>query len=625
MDERLKLYQDFQKEFPLETLNKMSLEKYTNLERDDSFCYWVESRTDTLGSIWGGSSYKFGIYKYQNKPKVGTVVCDKAYAWYKKYKKETAAEAFQVVLSSVVSIATNARNGNFEAIEKEETLGDSYKWKIAFLYSDLKLIPIYNREMLNTVAQSLGMKNAKKASRTDIQHFLMEKKGEKNPFAYYDELLRILDEQKDTPQYWWLVANPSIWSLASMELDSVESYTLLNDEGHKRHVFKNFLDAKKGDKVIGYEATPTLQIVSLLEIESGSDGKSIYFRKKENLKNPIEYAELKDMPELAKMGFMKNPIGSFFKLTADEYDAIMDRIREDNPLTESVTCDKYDEEDFGNEVFISKESISSLRELIKIKKNIILQGAPGVGKTFAARRLAYMMMGEKDMSRVEFVQFHQNYTYEDFIMGYKPDEEGGFRLRRGVFYNFCRKAQADSAKDYFFIIDEINRGNLSKIFGELLMLIENGYRGKEHAVKLAYSDELFFVPENLYLIGMMNTADRSLAMIDYALRRRFSFFEMRPGFDSEGFKKYQADLKNAQFDNIIEAVKQLNIVIEKDDSLGAGFCIGHSYFCNQKEYSKQWMKNVIKYDIKPMLEEYWFDNKNQRESQINNLLTLLND
>jgi 5-methylcytosine-specific restriction protein B len=402
-------------------------------------------------------------------------------------------------------------------------------------------------------------------------------------------------------------------------------YTLLNDEGHKRHVFKNFLDAKKGDKVIGYEATPTLQIVSLLEIESGSDGKSIYFRKKENLKNPIEYAELKDMPELAKMGFMKNPIGSFFKLTADEYDAIMDRIREDNPLTESVTCDKYDEEDFGNEVFISKESISSLRELIKIKKNIILQGAPGVGKTFAARRLAYMMMGEKDMSRVEFVQFHQNYTYEDFIMGYKPDEEGGFRLRRGVFYNFCRKAQADSAKDYFFIIDEINRGNLSKIFGELLMLIENGYRGKEHAVKLAYSDELFFVPENLYLIGMMNTADRSLAMIDYALRRRFSFFEMRPGFDSEGFKKYQADLKNAQFDNIIEAVKQLNIVIEKDDSLGAGFCIGHSYFCNQKEYSKQWMKNVIKYDIKPMLEEYWFDNKNQRESQINNLLTLLND
>jgi 5-methylcytosine-specific restriction endonuclease McrBC GTP-binding regulatory subunit McrB len=197
------------------------------LERDDSFCYWVESRTDTLGSIWGGSSYKFGIYKYQNKPKVGTVVCDKAYAWYKKYKKETAAEAFQVVLSSVVSIATNARNGNFEAIEKEETLGDSYKWKIAFLYSDLKLIPIYNREMLNTVAQSLGMKNAKKASRTDIQHFLMEKKGEKNPFAYYDELLRILDEQKDTPQYWWLVANPSIWSLASMELDSVESlYTL---------------------------------------------------------------------------------------------------------------------------------------------------------------------------------------------------------------------------------------------------------------------------------------------------------------------------------------------------------------------------------------------------------------
>lgn len=270
--------------------------------------------------------------------------------------------------------------------------------------------------------------------------------------------------------------------------------------------------------------------------------------------------------------------------SGSESNALMDKIREENPIIKTVIKENYTEADFQGEVFLDKNELRSLQELIKLKKNIILQGAPGVGKTFVARRLAYLMMGEKDKTRVEFIQFHQNYTYEDFIMGYKPNEDGGFILRRGVFYNFCRKAKADLTNDYFFIIDEINRGNLSKIFGELLMLIESDYRGEEHAVKLAYSDELFYVPNNVYIIGMMNTADRSLAMIDYALRRRFSFFDMRPGFDSDGFKKYQERLNNKQFDAIIEEIKRLNDTIEKDDSLGAGFCIGHSYFCNQTIY-----------------------------------------
>jgi 5-methylcytosine-specific restriction protein B len=433
------------------------------------------------------------------------------------------------------------------------------------------------------------------------------------------------NKSDNVAQYWWLVAKPTIWSLANMPLNSVQDYTLYNANGNQRRVFKNFINAKKGDKVIGYEATPTLQIVALLEIERDNDGKSIYFRKKETLTVPIDYAEVKEMPELAEMEFMKNHNGSFFKLTTDEYNALMDRIREENPITENMVYDKYTDADFLNEVYLGKDQLTSLCQLIKIKQNVILQGAPGVGKTFAARRLACMIMGEKEMSRVEFVQFHQNYTYEDFIMGYKPDDNGGFRLRRGIFYNFCRKAQADPEKQYFFIIDEINRGNLSKIFGELLMLIENGYRGEEHAVKLAYNDELFYVPKNLYIIGMMNTADRSLAMIDYALRRRFSFFEMRPGFDSDGFKKYQADLNSTQFNRIIDAIKQLNEIIKNDDSLGNGFCIGHSYFCGQKEYSKQWMNNVIDYDIIPMLEEYWFDNKKQCNTQINNLKNLLHD
>ena len=252
-----------------------------------------------------------------------------------------------------------------------------------------------------------------------------------------------------------------------------------------------------------------------------------------------------------------------------------------------------------------------------------MQGAPGVGKTFSAKRLAYSMMGDIDESRIEFIQFHQNYSYEDFMMGYRPNEDGGFELKKGVFYNFCKRAQSNPDKDYYFIIDEINRGNLSKIFGELLMLIEKDYRDTE--IKLAYNGEMFCVPSNLYIIGMMNTADRSLAMIDYALRRRFSFYEMTPGFDTEGFKKYQESIGNDKFDKVVNAIVSLNHDIINDDSLGSGFCIGHSYFCSSKpnDINDLWLENIVEYDIKPMLREYWFDNDSKYQTAVEKLLDSL--
>ena len=216
------------------------------------------------------------------------------------------------------------------------------------------------------------------------------------------------------------------------------------------------------------------------------------------------------------------------------------------------------------------------------------------------------MMGEKDESRIELVQFHQNYSYEDFIQGYRPDGEG-FKLTDGIFYRFCQRAANDPGRDYFFIIDEINRGNMSKIFGELLMLIENDYRGTK--ATLAYSGLPFSVPKNLYIIGMMNTADRSLAMIDYALRRRFSFFEIEPGFTSEGFTNYQNSFASETFDALIEKIRQLNKAIAEDSSLGKGFRIGHSYFCGRKPdgNESEWLRSVVEFEILPMLGEYWFD------------------
>ena len=233
-----------------------------------------------------------------------------------------------------------------------------------------------------------------------------------------------------------------------------------------------------------------------------------------------------------------------------------------------------------------------------------MQGAPGVGKTFAAKRLAYSMMGVKDSDRVMMVQFHQSYSYEDFIMGFRPASTG-FELKKGPFYNFCKKAELDLENDYYFIIDEINRGNLSKIFGELFMLIENDKRGV--SLQLLYSDEKFSVPENVYIIGMMNTADRSLAMLDYALRRRFAFFEFSPAFETDGFRQYRQEKNNKKFNNLIAAIEKLNIAIENDESLGKGFRIGHSYFCTDKDINDMWLNAVITYEIIPLLNEYWFD------------------
>lgn len=282
----------------------------------------------------------------------------------------------------------------------------------------------------------------------------------------------------------------------------------------------------------------------------------------------------------------------------------------------------YTKDDFLSEVYMTEESYDTLVALLKNKRNLILQGAPGVGKTYTAKRLAYSMMGEKDDDRIEFIQFHQNYSYEDFIMGYKPQKEG-FELKKGIFYRFCVSAAEQPDKNYFFIIDEINRGNMSKIFGELLMLIEKDYRGEK--ATLAYSGETFSVPDNLYIIGMMNTADRSLAMIDYALRRRFSFFEMEPGFNSNGFKAYQEYLQNETFNALIEQIIDLNREIKMDDSLGEGFRIGHSYFCGQKTCTEEWMKSVIYYDIIPMLQEYWFDDKQKVQRWENLLIGVFND
>lgn len=431
-----------------------------------------------------------------------------------------------------------------------------------------------------------------------------------------------LGKQPEVPvdcRYWWLNANPKIWSFSSLAVGDKQSYNIFNENGNPRRIPQNFAVIKPGDIVIGYETHPVKKVVALAEV-TGKDKQKVTFKKIETFANAIEYKTLKELDELQEMEYFKNPQGSLFKLSKAEYDCILNLIREENPRHQQVGK-PYNKAAFLDEVFMTEELYDELVDVLEDKKNIILQGAPGVGKTFAATRLAYSIMGLVDNDRIKSVQFHQNYSYEDFIMGYKPDGEG-FALNNGIFYKFCKEAENHPDQKYFFIIDEINRGNMSKIFGELLSRIENGYRGKK--ITLAYSDELFSVPANLCLIGLMNTADRSLAMIDYALRRRFSFFEMKPGFETDGFKKYQAELGEELFDALIQKIKELNKEIENDKTLGSGFCIGHSYFCDLKKekYAPKKLRAIVKYDILPMLKEYWFDEQDKYEGWESRLLDL---
>lgn len=452
----------------------------------------------------------------------------------------------------------------------------------------------------------------------------VEKKLKKVPYAAdYLEIKDLCKKALDTGEYGYKnFPDLSYTSWVVSEKVNQEIAAEKDQKTSKAEFLKWFMPLLQALRDLGGSATPADARKKIIENEHLSDEIVNETRGKTNVnkfENEVAFAR----NYLVEAGYIDKSVrgvwtlteaGKSVKLTAEMASDIFKKIvsgaksmkTNDSDDEQEITYQEYTVENFLDDVYMPEEDYTRLVGLLRNKKNIILQGAPGVGKTYAANRLAYSMMGVKDVERVMMVQFHQSYSYEDFIMGFRPSATG-FELRKGAFYNFCKKAEKDSDNEYFFIIDEINRGNLSKIFGELFMLIENDNRG--NALQLLYSDEKFAVPKNVYIIGMMNTADRSLAMLDYALRRRFAFFDIKPGFETPGFSEYRKALDNEKFNKLISCVESLNREISDDESLGEGFCIGHSYFCNLQPdtIDDSWLYGVVEYELIPLLKEYWFD------------------
>lgn len=371
--------------------------------------------------------------------------------------------------------------------------------------------------------------------------------------------------------------------------------------------------------------------------------KDIYYEKNESISRKIGYeigiSERKQNKDWVRMGF-EIDVDNFSELMEYrklyfhaflKFKSSIEKIVEKyvDAIFNFTGNFGYTKTELLREVFMDEEVLDDIIFNLEQKKNIILQGPSGVGKTFIAKRICYFHQGNRDNSNIEMVQFHEYYTYEEFVRGYRRGKNGEDYIKNGIFYDFIKKAQTYPEHKHYFIIDEINRGNLNKIFGELTMLIENNKRGKENSIKLLYSecDESFYIPENVYIIGTLNTADNTLKDISYPLRRRFGFIDIDTVFENMDFRNYLGDYIGVEMaDKVVCKMMYLNKIIEEDNKLGERYKIGQSYFMiNEKvdEYQVySWYRQVIKRDIEPLIREYMID---KDEEYIDNIIKNLID
>ena len=651
------LHENFINHFGIEHLKSLSgKELLTSLFYNDkgnklNLCYVLEMDKDMreiFGSIAGGAAYKFGLFFHK---KTQSWTCGSPAKPVKLTENEAIQKAEEIrndlvagaeIISSFGPLNSTA---DYEQLYKqlEHISGINTVWRMKYyqMLFPILFAPFYGQDIQLDVLHFLNQTPSEIPFIRMGQIALFSKKCNIPGIVFghiwgrstnhnnksNDSETNTLSDKKHKLHYWmYTVFDDTSWmecqqkEIMVLGMDDIGDYSQYDSKESLRQELISTYDnstSRKNQALMAWNFANKLAINDVVFAKRSNTlvgkgivtGDYIFDDSRQEYKNirTVKWLQISEWEHPGKSVAKRltdiTPYTDYIEklitiFTPDELDDVDTQPEVDYP--------EYSSADFLSDVYMSEQDYETLVNVLKMKKNIILQGAPGVGKTFTAKRLAYSIIGAKNPDRVQMIQFHQSYSYEDFIEGYRPTENG-FTIKKGSFYKFCKLAEDDDENDYFFIIDEINRGNLSKIFGELFMLIEKDKRGIE--LQLLYSDENFSVPPNVYIIGMMNTADRSLAMLDYALRRRFSFFTMKPGFNTPGFQAYQDYLKSDAFNKLIACVKQLNSKIAEDISLGEGFSIGHSYFCGltPETANTQTLSSIVEYELIPLLKEYWFD------------------
>ena len=414
--------------------------------------------------------------------------------------------------------------------------------------------------------------------------------------------------------YWWLTVNPRVFRFKDFDNGDLFAYSSKNEDGSDRKIHNNFLEAKKGEKVLVYESVPTGRIIGICEIEKEWADDMLCFKKLETFTEYVKRTDIEQIRDIVNIEPFRYQDGIFFKLSEDEYKAIYNIIRDMNPMHTYMIYPEYNKEKFLKDCFFDSAEYDELRELLLTRKNVVLQGPPGTGKTYIAKRLAFSILGKKDTGKILNIQFHPKYSVDEFIEGFRPDDIGIYKYREGCFKEFCNQARNDKDNKYFLLIDEINRGDVIKVFGDTFMLLEPDKRGKENYVELPASKERFYIPSNLYIMGTMNIADKEQTMSDYAVRRRFSFYNVNPIFENKEFIKFCQGSKLKM--KIIDTVKEINSMVSGNKQ------IGHCYFC--KDENDKELIRTVKYELIPLAEEYFKDDEAVKELVVKKLKKSIN-
>ena len=321
------------------------------------------------------------------------------------------------------------------------------------------------------------------------------------------------------------------------------------------------------------------------------------------------------------------PVNSFPQLA---YEVWMRKVKPPPPPPPPPPLRNYTLDDIVKDgCFITRSKLETMIESLSKKKNLILQGPPGTGKTWLAKKLAYVLIGRQDDSKIRPVQFHPNLSYEDFVRGWRPSGDGKLTLVDGPFVVLRNEAANDPDTKYVMVIEEINRGNPAQIFGEMLTLLEADKRTPSEAMELVYKwdpNEKFYIPDNVYVIGTMNIADRSLALVDLALRRRFAFVDLEPSL-GDPWRKWvhsQFGIDTDTLRDIENRIVELNQTIKDDATLGPQYRVGHSYVTPQQNTSiddgRNWFRQVVDTEIARLLDEYWYDDLQKSDTAKRKLL-----